>query len=319
MTMRAYLLEGFGTSPRIADVPRPTPGEGEVLVQVRTSSVNPLDANIAGGRARRYKEYIFPAVLGTDFAGVVAETGPGVTGLAPGDRVFGVLHGNVVHGGSFAEYVAVPQDRLAATPDAVDDRTAGALGLAALTAHSCLDAVRVGEGDALLVVGASGGVGSYVTRFAAARGVRVVATARPGPEEEHVRAMGAVETVDWSAGDVALTVRGRHPDGVRGVIDLIDRDSTAFTPLAVRALAPGGRGASTLRAADVEGLSREGIGAVNVRPDVNPKILQRLGELAEQSGAVSPVTAVYDFDRIDAAFEALAAGSVGKIALRFGG
>jgi len=319
MTMRAYLLEGFGARPRIADVPRPVPGEGEVLVQVRTSSVNPLDANIAGGRARRYKEYVFPAVLGTDFAGVVAETGPGVTSLAAGDRVFGLVHGNVVHGGSFAEYVAVPQDQLTAIPEAVDDQTAGALGLAGLTALSCLDAVGVGEGDSLLVVGATGGVGSYATQFATARGVRVVATARPGPEEEHVRALGAAETVDWSAGDVALTVRGRHPDGVAGVIDLIDRDSAAFTPLVVGALAAGGRTASTLRAADVEALARQGIGAVNVRPKVNPKILQRLGELAEHSLPVPPVTAVYDFDRIDAAFEALAAGSVGKLALRIGG
>jgi len=318
MTMRAYVLEGFGSRPRIADVPRPAPGEGEVLVRVRTSSVNPLDANIAGGRARRYKEYIFPAILGTDFAGVVAETGPGVTGLSPGDRVFGLLHGNVVHSGSFAEYVAVPQDLVAVIPDPVDDRTAGALGLAGLTAESCLAAVRVGEGDSLLVVGASGGVGSYATQFATARGVRVIATARPGPEEEHVRAMGAAETVDWAAGDVAQTVRERHPNGVRGVIDLIDRDSAAFTPLVVRALASGGRAASTLRAADVEGLAAEGVGGVNVRPQVGPKILQRLGELAEHSLPAPLVTEVYDFDRIDDAFEALAAGSVGKLALRIG-
>jgi NADPH:quinone reductase-like Zn-dependent oxidoreductase len=317
MSMRAYQLEGLGSRPRITDVPRPTPGEGEVLVQVRTSSVNPLDANIAGGRAGRYKQYVFPAILGTDFAGVVVETGPGVTGLSPGDRVFGLVHGNTVRAGSFAEFLAVPQDRLAAVPATVDDLTAGVLGLAAVTAASCLDAVRVGDGDTLLVVGGSGGVGSFATQFAAAQGVQVIATARPGPEEEHVRKMGAAETVDWSAGDVALTVRGRHPDGVSAVIDLIDRDPAAFTALVAGTLAPGGRAASTLRAADPQAL--QGIPAVNVRPESGARVLQRLAELAEHSLADSPVTAVYDFDRIDVAFEALAAGSVGKLALRISG
>ncbi|WP_405791602.1 NADP-dependent oxidoreductase [Streptomyces sp. NBC_01506] len=314
MSMRAYQLEGFDSAPRIVDVPRPTPGTGEVLVQVRTSSVNPLDANIAAGRARRYKEYVFPAILGSDFCGVVAETGPGVTELSVGDRVFGLVHGNTVHTGSFAEFLAVPQDQLTVVPAAVDDLTAGALGLAGVTAAACLDAVRVGDGDTLLVVGGSGGVGSFATRFAAAQGVRVIATARPGHEENHVLRLGAAETVDWSAQDVALTVRGKHPDGVTAVIDLIDRDPAAFTPLVVGTLAPGGRAASTLRAADSQALG--GIPAVNVRPKVDPKVLRRLAELAEHSLRDSPVTAVYDFDRIGEAFAALAAGSVGKLALR---
>jgi NADPH:quinone reductase-like Zn-dependent oxidoreductase len=317
MSMRAYQLEGFDSRPRIVDVPVPTPGEGEVLVQVRTSSVNPLDANIAAGRARRYKQYVFPAVLGTDFAGVVAETGPGVTELAVGDRVFGLVHGDTVRTGSFAEFVAVPQDRLAAVPATVDDLTAGVLGLAGVTAVSCLDAVGVGEGDTLLVVGGSGGVGSFAAQFAAAQGVHVIATARPGPEEDHARKSGAAETVDWSTGDVALTVRGRHPEGVTAVIDLIDRDPAAFTPLVRGTLAPGGRAASTLRAADPRAL--RGIPAVNIRPEVSTTVLNRLAGLAEHSLRDSPVTAVHDFDRIDAAFEALAAGSVGKLALRIGG
>jgi NADPH:quinone reductase-like Zn-dependent oxidoreductase len=105
---------------------------------------------------------------------------------------------------------------------------------------------------------------------------------------------------------------------VRGVIDLIDRDGSAFKPLVIRALAPGGRAASTLRAADPQALALEGIQAVNVRPEVSAQILQRLGQLAEHGLRDSPVTAEYDFDRIDEAFGALAAGSVGKLALRIG-
>lgn len=317
MRMRAYQLTGFDARPRITDVERPIPSEGEVLVEVRTSSVNPLDANIAAGRARRYKRYAFPAVLGTDFAGVVAATGPGVTGPAVGERVFGLLHADTVRSGAFAEYVTVPQGQLAVIPAALDDLTAGALGLAGVTALSCLDAVGVGKADTLLVVGASGGVGSFATRFASARGVRVVATARPGAEERHVRAAGAAETVDWSAGDVAAALRDRHPAGVTAVIDLVDRDPAAFTPLVTAALAAGGRAASTLRAADPQSL--HGIPAVNVRPRVDAELLDRLAELAQDGPRESPVTVTYDFDRIDAAFAALAAGAVGKLAVRISG
>jgi NADPH:quinone reductase-like Zn-dependent oxidoreductase len=317
MRMRAYQLADFDSRPRITDVERPAPGAGEVLVEVRTSSVNPLDANIAAGRARRYKRYVLPAVLGTDFAGVVAATGPGVTQPTVGDRVFGLVHADTVRSGSFAEYVVVTQAQLAPVPPALDDVTAGVLGLAGVTALSCLDAVGVGKSDTLLVVGASGGVGSFATRFAAAGGVHVVATARPGAEERHVRSAGAAETVDWSAGDIARAVRDRHPDGVTAVIDLVDRDPAVFTPLVAATLATGGRAASTLRAADPQSLP--GIPAVNVRPRVDAALLGRLAGLVEAGPRNSPVTAAYDFDRIDAAFEALAAGAVGKLALRISG
>ena len=127
-------------------------------------------------------EHEFPVVLGRDYAGVVEQAGSAVTGYAVGDEVFGFLPhaGPEVHDGTWAELILVSQDRsVARRPASADPAAAGAAPLAAITALAAYDALDLGKGATVLVVGASGGVGSFAVQLAAAAGATVLAPGCP--------------------------------------------------------------------------------------------------------------------------------------------
>jgi NADPH:quinone reductase-like Zn-dependent oxidoreductase len=167
----------------VIDVPAPVPGDGEVLVRVTAASVNAYDTFVAMGMMKDYLPYEFPAVLGQAVAGVVQALGDGVTGLREGDRVFGDIGVKAtVHDGSFAE-LAIPQaGQVSRTPEGLDDAEAATLGVAGTTAMNAVEAVSPADGSTVLVLGATGGVGSFALQLAAARGAHVIASVHPGDE-----------------------------------------------------------------------------------------------------------------------------------------
>ena len=242
--IKALALEGFDRPPAVIDVPVPQPASGEVLVRVHAASVNAYDAFVAMGMAKDFMEYEFPAVLGGDLAGVVEAVGDGVEGFRVGDRVFGMIGAKgTVHDGTFAELSTPLVPTVALTPMGVDDQQAGTLGVAATTAMSAVSAIDPSEGATVLIVGATGGVGTFAIQLAAARGAHVIASVMPG-DEDVVTALGAAETVDYS-NDLIGAVRERHPDGIDAVIDLVHRDPGEFGAL-VGLVRAGGRATSAL-------------------------------------------------------------------------
>jgi NADPH:quinone reductase-like Zn-dependent oxidoreductase len=175
-TMRAALLEAPGTPFRLATVTRPTPGQGQVLVRVAASGVNPLDVKIHAGSADHARQKL-PAVLGIDLAGIVEALGPGVTRFRPGDEVFGMTGGVGGHQGSLAQYAAVDADLLAFKPANLSMRETSVLPLVFITAwEGLVDRMAVHAGQSLLVLGGAGGVGQMVIQIARARGADVFAT-----------------------------------------------------------------------------------------------------------------------------------------------
>ena len=179
--MNAITLHELGTEPALrADLPAPTPAPNEVLVRVRASSVNPVDNAIATGRLKDMVEHEFPITLGRDYAGVVEQVGAEVTRFSVDDEVFGFLGAMnpTVHIGSWAELIVVPENlSIAHKPDSVTTATAGAAALTGITAISAIDALTLGQGDTLLVIGATGGVGSAAVQLATAAGATVIAPA----------------------------------------------------------------------------------------------------------------------------------------------
>src|SRR5688572_4281840 len=170
--MRAVTLDAFDTPPRLRDdLSAPTPAPNDVLVRVHASSVNPADNGIAAGMLKQIGlEYEFPVILGRDYAGVVEQVGADVTRYSVGDDVFGfLLHANpTVHDGSWAELIAVPHDRfIGRAPQGVDLATAGTAPLAGIAAITAIDALELSEGETVLIVGATGGVGSLAVQLAA--------------------------------------------------------------------------------------------------------------------------------------------------------
>ena len=278
--MRAIALTAPDTPPAPIDLPAPAPAEDQVLVRVHASSVNPVDNAIAAGMLLGMGvEHEFPVTLGRDYAGVVEQVGANVTRYTPGDRVYGfILHANpAVHDGAWAELVTVPEhSSIGPAPDGVDLATAGAAPLAGITAVTAIDALELSDADVLLVVGATGGVGSLAVQLAARAGATVIAPGLP-EDEEYLRDLGVSEIVPRD-GDIAELVRERHPDGVDALLDLVSYAPGAFDG----ALKPGARVASS------NGAAGDGPGRTNVMATPTPENLQRLAALLADGSCASP-------------------------------
>jgi NADPH2:quinone reductase len=188
--MKSALLEQYGERLRMAEIGRPIPRKGEVLVRIKASGVNPLDLKIRAGQAPHAQQPL-PAILGLDLAGVVEALGPGVTGLRPGDEVFGMTGGVGGVPGSLAEYAAVDAKLLAPKPSNLSMREAAALPLIFITAweglihQSDLSAKR-----SVLILGGAGGVGHVAIQIAAASGAQVYASASAA-QAQFIRDLGA--------------------------------------------------------------------------------------------------------------------------------
>src|SRR5579871_2552146 len=175
--MKAVRFDEYGDVDvlRVADVPVPEPGAGQVLVRVRAAGINPGEAKIREGALHERWPATFPSGQGSDFAGVVERAGDGVTGIAPGADVIGWVDTR----SSQAEYVVADAANLTAKPAGVPWEVAAAIPVAGFTAWAAVRAVGAGQGDALVVSGAAGGVGALTVQLAVRRGATVIGLAGP--------------------------------------------------------------------------------------------------------------------------------------------
>lgn len=310
--MRAFVLTAFDAPPELRqDLPDPAPGDRALLVRVHASSVNPVDNAIASGMLKGMVDHEFPVVLGRDYAGVVEQVGTGATRYAIGDEVYGFLaHANpTVHDGAWADLIVVPEDNfVAAKPEGVELAEAGAAPVAGVTAMLAIDALELSSEDTVLIVGATGGVGSFAVQLAARTGASVIAPALPD-DETYLRDLGITELVD-RGGDPVAAVRESHPEGVDALLDLVSYTADGFDSYAA-ALKPGGRGASPLGAAGSAGAGRHNIMGVP-----SPENLERLAGLL-RDGLMVPIQQSYDLASAGDALKALGAThKQGKLAVR---
>lgn len=219
--MKAVIIRSFGGPEvlTVADIPVPQAGLGEVRVRVEAAALNPVDVATRSGMLAEngVMSADLPIGVGWDVAGVVDAVGPDVAGFAVGDRVVGIGTRLGVEVGTHAEYVVLAAHELAPAPDGVDAVAAATLPLNALTARQALDLLDLEPGRTVLVTGAAGAVGGFAVELAAARGLRVVATAGDS-DEDLVRGLGADVFVPRSA-VLGRAVRAAVPGGVDGVVD----------------------------------------------------------------------------------------------------
>ncbi len=199
--MKAVIVTEFGGPEqlRLAEVPDPVPGPGQVRIAVRAAGVNPVDA---GNRADgSWAGLQTPCILGYDIAGVVESLGPGVTGPRPGQRVMAMTHFPEGAGG-YAELAVTDADLVAPIAATTSFTHAAATPLAGGTAELVLGRLALPPGSRLLVLGGSGGVGLFLLQLAARGELITFAVGRPAMHER-MRALGASHCVDYTAGRVA--------------------------------------------------------------------------------------------------------------------
>jgi NADPH:quinone reductase-like Zn-dependent oxidoreductase len=325
-TMTSLVQDRYGTAPgdvlRIAEVARPAPGDGEVLVRVRATSIDRGTWHLMAGLAYpirlvfglRRPRFANP---GRNLAGTVEAVGAGVTEFRAGDEVFGVAAGN----GTFAEYALARPDRLAAKPANLSFEEAAVVPVSGSTALQAVrDHGRVRAGESVLVLGASGGVGSFAVQIAKALGAEVTGVASTA-KLDAVRALGADHVLDYTVEDAV--------DGRRRYDVVLDIAGNRPLRQLRRALTPDGRlvivGGET-GGRWLDGLDRQ-LRAVLLSPFVGQRLgffvnkenaadLAALRELIE-AGRVRPaVDRAYPLAEVPAAIGHLIDGRVtGKLAI----
>ncbi|MET8449698.1 NADP-dependent oxidoreductase [Streptomyces sp. NPDC005209] len=214
---KAYVFTRYGgpETEAFAELDRPSPGPGQLLVAVRAAGVNPVDWKLRGGLRRPGDtgERVFPAVFGSEVSGVVEQLGDGVTGFAVGDEVFG----NTVAGG-YAEYALLAAEVTAHKPARLSFADAATLPVAAATAYDGVRQLDLPACATLLITGAGGGVGAAAVQIARNFGLRVVGVASAA-KKDFVESLGAVHVP--AGPGLPERVRAAAPDGVDAVYDLV--------------------------------------------------------------------------------------------------
>lgn len=306
--MRALAISGRDATATLQDLPVPEPASEQVRVRVAAASVNGFDSGVAAGFFWDVVPHTFPVVLGRDVAGTVEALGEGVSGLAVGDRVAGVLPGPLGPIGAIAEAVSLPATALTPVPAAVSDEQAAAVGLAGVTALDLLTALDVSADDTLLVSGATGGVGALLVQLAVARGARVLATARPGEAQDFVRKLGADAVLDHTA-DLVAAAAILAPEGISAVAHAAGDAATLG-----RLLRPGGRLASVL-GASAEQVGRDDVAVIPVgAKGTAAKVADLLSAVAEGRLQV-PVAQTYALADAASALDSFRAGKLGKVVI----
>jgi NADPH:quinone reductase-like Zn-dependent oxidoreductase len=287
---------------RVAEVALPEPAEGEVLVRVRAAAINPGEAKIREGSLHERWPATFPSGQGSDLAGVVAKTGPGVTGLAAGDEVLGFTDNRASH----AEYVVVAAADLIPKPAGLPWEVAGSLFVAGTTAYAAVRAVAPRPGETVAVSGAAGGVGALAVQLARRAGAEVIGIA--GPANHAWLTAHGVTPVAYGDG-----LAERLGDAADHIDAFIDTHGDGYVKLAVELGVARDRIDTII---DFAAIAEYGVKAEGNAAAADADVVAELAGLAAVGDLEVPIAATFPLTEVRAAFEELERGHThGKIVL----
>lgn len=322
MTMRAVVLsdyagakEGFDkTKFEVQQVDEPEPEDGQAVVKVMASSVNPVDWKLTSGSMRMYMPLTFPATIGYDCSGVVTKVGPGVENVKVGDEVWGdvmLQRRSVVTGGAYGEMVVAKASQFALKPKNLSFEQAGVFPLVGLTSVQALKRLEVKEGSKVLILGASGGTGMVGVQIAKAWGATVYTTCSTR-NLEFVKTLNADEVIDYTKQNWGEVLKGKDLDAVYDCTG----EPEAFEK-AIEVLKEGGNFVSLHWTAS-EDKWRKGIKPARFSKDSDsPADLDVLKGLCEEGKLTLPIEVSFPLEQVADAFELSMKGkAVGKIGIK---
>src|SRR6266478_5935617 len=290
----------------VRDVPRPVPGAGEVMVEVRAAGINISEAVIRSGALDGLFPATFPSGQGSDLAGVVAELGSGVSGFAVGDEVMGFSNRRSSH----AEYVIVPADQLTPKPAAVPWEVAGSLYGAGVTAYAAVRAVNLAAGDTVVIAGAAGGVGSIAVQLARRAGAMVLGIAGSS-NDAWLTGHGAVPVNygDNLSARLLSAAKSGHIDA------LLDFFGGGYVAMAIEDLRLPPEKVDTI--ADFNAVKRFGVQSKGGADAATAAVVAELADLVARGELEVPIAGVFALDDVRDAYRELELRHTrGKLVLR---
>ena len=311
--MRAFAVDGFGEVVSLREMPDPEPGEGEVLVRVRAAGLSTTDVFVIAGFMKDFVEHRFPLIPGIDGSGVVERTGPGVADFAEGDEVFGFVRRPVMGLGTLAELVALPTSGILRRPESFSHEQCAVVAHSSLTAMAAVDAAALAADRSVVILGATGGVGSYATQLAAHLGAQVAAVTR-GDYVTYARSLGATDVIDYTMHDPVEAVRERHPDGIDALLDLVGiAELTSGLGGLVRS---GGKVVSIVIQPDAEQLAARGVEGIMTSRWASEHRFAEITERIVEGEIKLPVIQTFPFEQTKEALDLQATRHVhGKLAV----
>jgi NADPH:quinone reductase-like Zn-dependent oxidoreductase len=290
--MKAAVYDAFGGPEKIQirQLAIPAIQEGEVLLRVKAAGVNPVDYAVREGYLKDFLTHSFPIIPGWDVAGVVADRGYSARRFNIGDQVYAYARRPVVQYGTFAEYIVLPDSYLAKRPESISWEEAAGIPLVGLTAYQSLfDAGHLQEGQTVLILGASGGVGSLAIQLASIKGARVIGVASE-KNLNYMKELGADATIDYRTKHLGETVKAVAPAGVDLIFDCASGDTLQQC---LQALKPEGKLVSILN----QGTNLDpAINFQYVFVEPNAAQLDQLREWVDAGLLKVPVSAVYSLE-----------------------
>lgn len=323
--MHALIVDAVDAPFRLATIPKPVAGAGQMLVRIRASGLNPLDGKIRAGQAAHARQPL-PAVLGLDLAGTVEAVGPDAGEWQPGDDVYALATGIGGAQGSLADYAVVDARLLAKKPETLSMREAAVLPLVLITAwEGLVDRARVGSGHKVLIQGGAGGVGHVAVQLAIAYGAQVYATGS-ARHRSVIEGLGAT-FIDYQQQSVeAYVAQYTAGEGFDIVYDTVGGETLDASFRAARTyhghvVSCLGWGQHSLAPLSFRGATYSGV--FTLLPLLTGKGREHHGQILAEAarlidaGKLKPIMDERQFDlhSANAAYDLLASGAQGRLAI----
>lgn len=314
--MRACVINEFGDRDKlmITELAEPDLLDGEVLIKIKASGVNPVDVQIRQGFCKNLLPYRFPLILGWEMSGIIVNTSYSVKRFKPGDEVYACCRRPVIQYGTYADYISLPESYITRRPLNISFCDAAAIPLAGLTAYQALyELGQLRAGAEVFILGAAGGVGSFAVQFARLAGAHVSALAKK-EHHNYLRMLGADETIDYTETDFRIPFRHLIPRGADLIIDCVGHEILAR---AYYCLKSGGTLVSLLdQEGDINLIKSMAINYYYHFVEPNAMQLDQICQLVEKEELKVYLDSIFSLAEVAAAHERIESGRTrGKIVL----
>jgi NADPH:quinone reductase-like Zn-dependent oxidoreductase len=283
-----------------SSAPKPVPGKGQVLIEGYAASINPIDWKVRAGYMKDMVPLTMPATSGGDVAGMVAEVGEAVSGMKPGDRLYGYPSLLAGGSGSFAEFVVAPASAVASAPQKANFVEAAALPLVGASAVQALEQhIKLRQGQRILIHGGAGGIGSVAIQIAKALGASVATTAA-ADDVAYVQSLGADQVIDYKKESFEQRLKDFD-----AVFDTVGGDTTTKS---FKVLKRGGTLVSMLGQPDAALAKQHDVMAIGQFTKVTTEVLRRLAQLVDGGKVKIRVAQVFPLEKAQEAFQLVEEG-----------